>query len=216
MRREASDMARQFSPFSRALAGIVGASLPLLMPASVRADVTLFSGLNSFDSWASAAGAYTTIDFTDFPVNTHLTNEYASSGVIFNSDDPDVILGPACSTFTLDCWGLNGVHQTGIDFLAPTYSFSYHHRGKHQVFLFDGATMIYASPGFGGSGGPFFDGLISTQAFDRIEIVPWQDPTASVAIDNIYFSSIPTPPAFAALLIGGLWPSRRRRDRRAT
>jgi len=209
-------MPRQFPHLYRALAGIVGASLPLVMSDSAHANVTLFSGLNSFDSWASAAGEFTTLAFNDLPVNTWITDQYASSGVIFNSGDPDIILGPGCSTFTLDCWGLNGVHHIGMDFAAPTFALAYYHPGKHQALLYSDGELIYASPALGGSGVPFFDGFVSTVAFDRIEIVPWNDPTAVVALDNIYFSSIPTPPAFAALLVSGLWPPRRRRDRRAT
>ena len=174
------------------------------------ASVTLYQGLDNFQSWSTAAGAFTTIDFTGFPQNTFVTDQYVDQGLLFTSSDPDVILfGP--SAFPIDGVGLNGVHVVDMHFLAPTFAFAYHHPGKHALYLYAGDTLVYSSPAMGGSGVQFFDGVVSTIAFDRVKLIPWSNPDAVVYIDNLYFSNVPAPAGVLILILGRLAMIGRRR-----
>lgn len=68
--------------------------------------------------WISAVGPFATIDFTEFPDNTVITNQYDEIGVIFNDGNDNIA---CCSdiTFPEDGSGLDGNEAIHLSFLSP-------------------------------------------------------------------------------------------------
>ena len=80
-------------------------SLLIMAPAN-----TIYAELQSFDDfdqWAAAiSGEYSTMDFTGFPDDTHIDEQYADLGAHFTT--LDIVSGPSRSLYPNDGWGLNG------------------------------------------------------------------------------------------------------------
>jgi hypothetical protein len=176
---------------------------------SIHAGVTLYEGAAAFDGWWAAAGTPTAIDFTAFPQGTWMSDQYSNLGLTFTSSDPDVVQFDP-SGFLLDGVGINGLSQVQMEFTSPTFAFGYHHPGIHGIQLWSGSSLLYASPALGQSGLFDFSGVTSTQPFDRVVLVPVNNPGV-VRADNIYFSSVPAPGAISLVGFGSFMLGTRRR-----
>ena len=184
-------------------------ALALLLAFAVASPVCAgFTLLQDFALWQQASGPYTTLDFTGFPNNTFITDQYADLGVTF-LDGNDVITGPSSLVFPLDGWGLDVNESATMDFVSPQFSLGVHHPGELRIKLYWQGSLIYASPPLPGSGVGFFGGVVSTVPFDRAVIMsPFVN---QLDVDNIYFG-VPAPAGAVVLALGvpALRPRRRR------
>jgi hypothetical protein len=162
------------------------------------------------DQWEAAAGAWSTADFTGFPDNTPIDEQYADLGVHF-VDGYDFVLCCDYETFPQDGAGLDGNEYVDLVFDAPMYSIAADFPGNLGFDLYFEDEFFYRSSEFGIGGVGNFGGLVSMQPFDRA--VLWEYGTyPNVAIDDLHFGPpIPAPPAIA-LLSAALVAARRRRE----
>ncbi len=158
-------------------------------------------------------GPITTIDFTGYPTNTFITDQYANLGVTFVDQDPNVIRQGFYSLFPQDGGGLDGVCTIDMVFAGPITSVAFHHPGVLFATLYSNGQALSAPIGLPGSGVNWFQGLVSEQSFDRVKltgIISPIGPCDNPVLDNLYFATIPAPGGigvFAFLLAS----SRRRR-----
>jgi hypothetical protein len=134
--------------------------------------------------WQAAAGSYSTMDFTGFPDNTFLLDQYAYLGVHFTDGSDGVKLS---DVFIIDGAGVYGsFDETTLEFDVPMTSIALDFPGTCAIKLFYKGSQIYQSPLLAGVGLGVFAGLISTEPFDSAQLY---DPFSGFNADNIYFNS---------------------------
>ena len=183
------------------LACVVGL---LAVPQTVRAGVIEFTDR---PSWEAAVGAFTTIDFTDFPHGTIITTQYSGLGATFTDGNDTIFVYP--DAFPIDGVGLDAQGSITISFSTPMSYIGVDFPGSLHIDLFSGGSPIYSSSNFGGIGAGFFAGLVTQSTFDEVLLTDWFDGLA--AIDNLSFGIIPAPGTLALLGLAGLMSTRRRR-----
>jgi hypothetical protein len=157
------------------------------------------------DQWEAAAGAWSTADFTGFPDDTPIDEQYAYLGVHFVDGCDFVVLG---SSFPNDGAGLGGNELIDLVFDAPMYWIAADFPGLLLIDLYYEDELFYSSNVFGVGGVGNFGGLISTEPFDRAVIWDYDD---DVALDDLHFGP-PIPAPSALCIVGaGLIAARRRR-----
>jgi hypothetical protein len=161
-----------------------------------------------FEPWAQAAGSYSTITFSEFQW-TSITTQYAPLGVNFTG--PDLNTTFQSDAFPQDSWGLDGNSIIELTFDKPINAIAFHFPASLVVNLWSGGQIFHTSD-FAGSINQKFGGLYSDQAFDRVWFRGGFSQTSQAYLDNLYFSTIPTPGALGLL---GLWGLRRARRRGA-
>ena len=170
------------------------------------ASVQMF--IQNFSGWQQAAGSYSTVDFTGFPSNTFITEQYASLGVHFTNIGPNVVQPLAWELFPQDGHGIDGNNGIILAFDEPIHSIGQHGPGAWRFRLYSGGQQIFVSSWWGGATNGY-SGLYSDIAFDGVYI---ESPNANdVYSDNIYFSTIPAPGAVAVFVGSGLIRRRRKR-----
>ena len=189
---------------NQTISALVLALVMIIASPAARAGVTV---LQDFALWQQATGPHTTLDFTGFPNNTFITDQYADLGVTF-LDGNDVITGPSSLVFPLDGWGLDVNDSATMAFAQPIYSFGIYFPGDLRIKLLLSGELVYLSP-FLGQGEPSFVGLLSTEPFDSVVIFDSLD--NQLDVDNIYFG-VPAPAGAVVLALGvpALRPRRRR------
>ena len=172
------------------------------------ASVTEFGNF-AFDAWQDAvAHNFITIGFDELGSPQFVTDQYVDLGVIFTTGF-NATVGPGCTGFPMDCWGLDGNGDIDLEFSQPIYSIAAHFPGDIQFELYLGDLLVYTSSEFEGNGFDGFGGLISTIPFDRAVI---NDCCNDPFLDNLYFGPpIPAPGAIALLALHPFAPTRRRR-----
>src|SRR5687768_13459154 len=130
----------------------VAVALSLAAIAS-HAAVAGFTLYEEFEPWAAAAGAYTTIGFTELPGDTILTDQYANIGVLFPTGQNFTVCCDSTGGFPIDGAGAYGIGDTFSDvpivvaFDAPRYSVAYFFPGEIQIDLFLGGEQVFSSAG---------------------------------------------------------------------
>jgi len=181
---------------------------------SAHADIQNFT---DFDEWSNVVESdFATIDFTGFPDDTEITDQYSDLGVTF--PEFNIIFGPS-SGLPNDGWGLRGFAgdppwsediPITVEFSEPVTSVAVDFPGGAQIALFDGEKMIAESDPFGFGGIGFFGGVVSDQPFDKAIISDWIG--GDVFIDDLHFGPpIPAPAALSALGVAIFWTGCRRR-----
>jgi len=162
----------------------------------------------SFDDWASGAGAFTEIGFTEFPDLTEIVDQYRDQGVLFPG--LDVVQGPSEAAYPIDQWGLSSVDDfIDMQFVDPISAFAIHFPGFTSIRMWSGDTVIGEVIDVGGGGGGNFIGFTFDVPVTRVEMIePF--PPGIVNIDQLYFTVIPGPAALPLLVIGLLRGRRRR------
>jgi hypothetical protein len=178
----------------------------LLAATAASGDVIEFTDASK---WQDAVGEFTTIDFTQHPAGTIITDQYEDLGILF-TDGNDVILDS--SVFLNDGFGLWGpaFDDVTVEFETVQRWIAVDFPGAVVIQLYCDGELLFESRLFGGSGEGFFGGLISSEPFDAAFIF---DPTLDgVAIDDLHFGPpIPAPPAGAVILMSIILAGRRRR-----
>lgn len=151
--------------------------LPLLLSLSCLAQATEYTDRAS---WEAAAGPSSTANFTGFADGTPITNQYSSLGMLFTQGNDTVL---STGAFVVDGKGVQCNGDMEIQFAAPVSSIGADFPGALQITLYSGASLVYSSSNFAGSGSGFFAGLVSSTPFDRAVIKDWFDQQAYV--DNV-------------------------------
>jgi hypothetical protein len=168
------------------------------------------AGVTEFEdraAWEAAVGAFTTITFTEIPVNQFVTTQYAHLGVTF-TDGNDYT--DASSAYVNDGFGLDGYPNSPISLslATPQSWIAVDFPGFVQLELFRSGTLIFASSAFGVGGVGNFGGVLSNEAFDAVRITNPFVPDL-VTIDDLHFG-VPAPGGLALLAVSGAWTRRRR------
>jgi MYXO-CTERM domain-containing protein len=171
---------------------------------SARGEVREYT---DYDEWRSDVGHFTTIQFTEYPPGTIVTDHYHDLGVLF-TDGNDLL---AERSYVLnDHFGLLGpaFDDVTVEFDLPRTAIAVHFPGLIQFDIYRADELIYRSSVFSDA---YHDvaGLITTEPFDAALIF---DPTGDgVAIDDLHFGPpIPAPGVLALLGLALLAPRRRR------
>jgi len=159
------------------------------------------------EEWETAAGSWSTADFTGFPMGTPITEQYAYLGVHFVDGYDFVVLG---SSFPNDGAGLDGNELVDLVFDVPMYWIAANFPGNLGFDLYFEGEFFYKSSEFGVGGVGNFGGLVSTQPFDRA--VVWEYGTyPNVNLDDLHFGPpIPAPSALC-IVSAAFFAARRRR-----
>jgi hypothetical protein len=184
---------------------ILFAVLALGIGGNVHATVSLY-GIAA--EWRQAVNhSFTTIDFTDYPEQTPISNQYIHHGVSFGvaPNLPWIIQGPSFP----DGHGLIGFNDNPfwLDFTEPVHSLATDYIGSIAFRLYSGGELIHSTNVFLQS----FIGLVSSLPFDRVEV--YRPTGFNPVIDNLFFGPpIPAPGALALLGVAalGIIPRRHR------
>jgi hypothetical protein len=164
------------------------------------------------DEWWDAVGDVTTIDFTDYPHGTIISDQYADIGVNFEGQNNGIM---ESSVFINDGFGLRGWGGTWVHFDEPMNWISADFPGTLLFALFYNDNLIYESFELGGTGTGNFAGLISDKQFDSVYLFRLiiTDPSDNtVYIDDLHFGALTVPaPGVLSVLAFALFANRRRR-----
>lgn len=169
------------------------------------------SEYGDFAQWQSDTGPMVLVDFVGLESLEVLSIQYAGMGVHFTDGDDFAMNDPDTDAFPLDGSGANSGPDGffTMTFNAPQRAFGAHFAGALSFSLLMDGEVIYTTDMFGGSGGAFFGGIVSTVAFDEVIVF---DPLDSFAnMDNFYFSAMPVPTPGVGFLLGTLFLRSRRR-----
>lgn len=180
---------------------------------TAQAGITTY-GNGERDAWFEDVGdiggaEITTIGFSEFPVATHITNQYAHLGVTFDGNSRTT--GEDFGAYHQDGWGLRGLLDIAFEFDSPRNAIAVDYPGDVRFLLFLNDVLVgeeyFSTAEFGN-----FAGVTSTTPFDSVVLDRFGvDP---VFVDDIHFAFIPTPGGMIPLLLFGLFRRQgRRRDK---
>lgn len=186
-------------------------SVIVLIDACPKAHGAVTEFFGDHNGWFGAVGGeanVTTIDFTDFPINTTITNQFAESGVTF--EGLNFTSGPFTNYH--DLWGLHVFNWNDLYFDEPINWIAADILGTMRIQLYQGDQLFFTSNFFGVSPNNGFGGLISDQPFDHVRIF---DPADSLlVIDDLHFGPpivVPVPGALCPLILAVCTVPRKRR-----
>jgi len=148
-------------------------------------------------TWETAAGPYSTINFTELPVLTWITNQYSALGVRFTDGSDQIIQN--FNGFA-DGRGLNGAFdETTLVFDSPMTTIAMEFPGLVGLKLYANGTLFYSSFSYGNTPHGNFVGFVSTLPFDKAIIY---GPGGGLFVDTLHFGP-PLPGPGALALVGG-------------
>ncbi len=181
--------------------------------------ITVVTGAQSANQWFSGVSAYTSIAFTEFPASTLITEQYASLGVHFGGGPQGneiMFSGGDSSFFPQDNLGLLGASTVEMVFDTPMRAWGAYYPGLLRARLYTGTQLVHSwDPEVGGWVNNFI-GFFGDISFDRVVLLqpfseyPGPDNTR-VAMDNMYFSTVPAPSAATCLMVFLAMHGRRRK-----
>ncbi len=149
-----------------------------------------FAEYTTYPAFEAGFGApLTEIDFTEVPVNTVLTTQYASAGVVFRDGNDVTLSNPAFA----DGRGVDGKGKMRLRLSQPAAAIGADFPGglTLQLYSAEGGTLLYTSSDFGGFGTGKFGGIVSDVSFSYVVLSDWIDDT--VYLDNLYIGYRITP-----------------------
>lgn len=166
---------------------LIGACAVAAISAHASAQLTEFTDQAAF---LAASGPMTEIDFSEFPVGTVLTNQFAPLEINFTDADDTIFSNVAF----LNGVGLQGSGDIVVSYSTPRFAVGCSYPGGLRLELFNGNIPVGVSQDFGGAGTGFFGGVVSVQPFDRLVISDWVD--SFVFIGTLLVESTPAPVGF--------------------
>ena len=165
-------------------------------------------GDDTRDEWfADAAGTkvVTTLSFTEFPLNTTITDQYSEFGITF--EGLNFVTGPFPGTFPNDSWGLRIFNGNDLYFDEPINAIAADFIGALRLDIYYGDTFLFR---FQNPHPHVFTGGISEIPFDHVKVY---DPFDFLTvIDDLHFGPpIPAPASIVSLVLPWLFTRRRRR-----
>ncbi|MHC4220481.1 MAG: hypothetical protein ACYSU7_18730 [Planctomycetota bacterium] len=158
----------------------------LLATGAVHGDVIEFGDK---DEWIAAVGPFTTIDFTEYPGGTVVTDQYVNVGALF-TDGNDVIHSSPTG-YLNDGRGLDGNGDVDVSFDTPQHWLALDFPGILYVRLYCQGELIATTNAWGSGGVGFFFGFLSVEPFDAVRII---DPIGNAGfIDDLHFGPRPCP-----------------------
>jgi hypothetical protein len=138
-------------------------------------------------AWLADVGGAGTADFSGYPENTPITDQYLALGMRFTQGNEKILTSAA---FVMDTKGVDCSGGAEISFISPVTALGVDFPGALQIDLYDGGALIWSSSRFAGSGTGFFAGVISTAPFTRAVLDDWTDHRAyldavSVAVSGL-------------------------------
>lgn len=183
-------------------------AMSLGLPAT--AGFTEFVGAPGVASWFASAPGYEAVTFTGFAEGTLITNQYASQGVVLafpggagNATQNSQFMYPQ------DGWGIIGSGSITASFTAPMRAFAMHYPGDARLTFYSNTTVLHFAQ-FQGSGPNNFAGFTSDVAFDRVVISANAPTNFGIFVDNMYFSTVPSPASAALIMLSAMFTQRRR------
>jgi hypothetical protein len=159
-----------------------------LYPADGR-DTAAITEYTDYATWAAAAAVPLLENrYAELGGGVIVTNQYAGMGAVY-TDGNDITYPYGDST---DGMLLNGSGRIYVTFDEPVYAVGMNYPGAVTISGFLGAAPVFTSSDFGGSGAFFFAGIVSTDAFDNIEIKDWVDD--AVYIDDLFYPEMGVVP----------------------
>jgi len=185
----------------------------LVMAGQSFGGLSVVTGSANADQWFGSAGSFTTISFTGFPYGTPVAEQYAPQGVHFVQPAGAWIY--AAEAFAQDGWGMQGEIAIDMRFDSPMLGLAVYYPGIAKAKFYAGEQLLYSWSQNAGGGSNRFAGFFGDAAFDRVVFEHGQTPPPwgeiyPVHIDNLYFTTVPSP-AGLAILIGAAALSRRLR-----
>lgn len=164
--------------------------------------VDTFGAANA-DQWFGAAGGFATVAFTGFPESTQITEQYAALGIHFGIPAGSSGNGvqSSASMYPQDGWGLRGSRAIEMTFDSPMHAFAAYFPGDVRFEFYAGATLLYARTRVGDINS--FAGFTSTESFDRVVLRANEPTNFGLAVDNVYFSTVPSPATLALAAVAG-------------
>jgi hypothetical protein len=169
-------------------------------------------------AWNTAVPSFTTIQFSEVPLYSSVTDQYAPLGVIFTPGDDWTDFNPAL--WPSDGFGLRGgFTQSGnvlpiiMEFETPLTSLAIRYPGSTKFLMFSGGIQIGETNSFYGFNPWSFAGIVSDTPFDKLII---SNTTGGAnSMDTLYFGGfVPAPGTAVVLALGGAALGLRRRSRR--
>ncbi len=156
--------------------------------------------------WHSAVAQHESVDFTQFPPGTQITDQFDGFTVA------NLTFIHNAASF-VDGHGLTGSDGILLQFDTPQHAIAVDHLGVVQFSLYFEGTLVATSNVFSyAPPSPFFSGVISDVAFDEVYMFKPQPPFNNnvISIDTLYWGTIPGPGALALLGVAFLQTTRRR------
>jgi len=187
-------------------------TVSLLVVAACSSHVA--GGVQEFETedraeWFDTVGAdnVTTIDFTDYPNETTLSDHYDHLGVTF--DGFNLVSGPFPGSYH-DNWGLRIFNGNDLYFSEPINWIAADILGKVTIEIYYDDVLLHTAHSLGHGGSDQFGGVISDQAFNHVRVY---NPVGFIlGVDDLHFGPpIPAPASLAPLAMLLCARSRRRR-----
>lgn len=202
------------APMSTSRRVIVYLVAVLLLPASSLGALVQYS---DEQAWKSATPGVTTIQFTEIPLYSTVTDQYAALGVVFTPGDDFTFLNP--SLWPSDGVGLKGgINQFGsplpivMEFDCDRTSIGWRYPAVTKFTLYADGVEVGASDSFFGFDPWSFAGVISDIPFDKV--VMSSPLGGNNSMDTLFFGAPVPGPAGSGVFVIAAFASRRRRRRR--
>jgi hypothetical protein len=137
-----------------------------------------------FLTWSTAVGGPLDENrYADLGGGVTVTTQYLSVGALYTDGD-DVTQWYGNST---DGFVLNANGRVNITFSRLLTAIGVNFPGALRIVGYLGNNVVFVSSDFGGGGAFIFGGIISTQQFDRVELIDWLDDT--VFLDDVFYNA---------------------------
>ena len=165
-------------------------------------------------AWFDAAIGSKTVDFVGFSPGTFMTTQYLDLGIEFvpilnpyTAEGGGTVFG----LYPEDGYGLDGNGDIQVKFTEPMHAIAASGGSSNwRYYLYSDTTLVWAGTLWNPALGKFY-GITTSFSFNRVILdVPFD---TQLALDNVYFSTVPGPGGLAVVGAMAIFGSRRARRR---